>query len=65
MTPYPISLQLGMKRFHGHLFVAPDKLYFVSRGDGSHHFSRSYDEHRRAVRCYQLDGRCSGVGGGG
>jgi len=34
MTPYPISLQLGMKRFHGHLFVAPDKLYFVCTAKG-------------------------------
>ena len=29
MTPYPLSLQLGMKRFHGHIFLAPEKLYFV------------------------------------
>lgn len=29
-------------------------LYFVSRGDGSHHFSETYDEHRQAVRYYQL-----------
>ncbi len=29
-------------------------LFFVSRGDGSHYFSDSYDEHRQAVRYYQL-----------
>ncbi len=29
-------------------------LYFVSRGDGSHHFSATYDEHRRAVQQYQV-----------
>jgi len=34
-----------------------DTLYFVSRGDGSHQFSRSYAEHREAVRRYQLGGR--------
>ncbi|WP_334133066.1 endolytic transglycosylase MltG [Silanimonas lenta] len=34
-----------------------DTLYFVSRGDGSHVFSRTYDEHRAAVRRYQLGGR--------
>lgn len=30
-------------------------LYFVSRGDGSHHFSPTYDEHRRAVQRYQIE----------
>jgi UPF0755 protein len=29
-------------------------LYFVGRGDGSHHFSRSLEEHNRAVAKYQL-----------
>lgn len=28
-------------------------LYFVSRGDGSHHFSRTYQEHLMAVRKYR------------
>jgi len=28
-------------------------LYFVSRGDGTHHFSNSYREHQRAVYKYQ------------
>lgn len=31
-----------------------DKLYFVGKGDGSHHFSRSLEEHNRAVARYQL-----------
>lgn len=30
-----------------------DKLYFVARGDGSSEFSRSLDEHNRAVNRYQ------------
>ncbi|MDT0635977.1 endolytic transglycosylase MltG [Spectribacter hydrogenoxidans] len=32
-----------------------DALYFVSRGDGTHVFSRTYEAHRRAVREYQLN----------
>ncbi len=30
-----------------------DYLYFVSRNDGTHHFSAGYDQHRRAVNRYQ------------
>ena len=29
-------------------------LYFVSRGDGSHVFSETFEEHNRAVAKYQL-----------
>ena len=35
----------------------PDKtgdLYFVAKGDGSHHFSATYEEHRKAVARFQL-----------
>ncbi|MEQ8798201.1 MAG: endolytic transglycosylase MltG [Salinisphaeraceae bacterium] len=31
-----------------------EALYFVSRGDGTHVFSRTYEAHKRAVREYQL-----------
>jgi UPF0755 protein len=36
---------------------AVDYLYFVSRNDGSHQFSRTLEEHNRAVREFQLNGR--------
>jgi UPF0755 protein len=31
-----------------------DALYFVARGDGSHYFSATLEEHNQAVRQYQL-----------
>ncbi len=33
--------------------AAGDELYFVARGDGSHQFSATLDEHNRAVSLYQ------------
>jgi len=33
------------------------ELYFVAKGDGSHHFSSSLEEHNEAVIKYQLNGR--------
>jgi DNA helicase-2/ATP-dependent DNA helicase PcrA len=34
-----------------------DYYYYVARGDGSHEFSRTYDEHMAAVRKYQNNNR--------
>ena len=42
--------------------AATDDLFFVSRGDGSHHFSETYREHREAVIRYQLGGDDSRYG---
>jgi len=39
--------------------AASDFLYFVSRGDGSHEFSRTLEQHNRAVARYQLHGGSS------
>lgn len=54
LPPSPIAL-VGEAALRAAL--APedgDSLYFVAKGDGSHQFSRTYAEHRRAVRQYQL-----------
>ena len=40
-------------------------LYFVSKGDGSHHFSATYEEHDQAVTRYQLRRRSSSSKQGG
>ena len=35
-----------------------EALFFVSRNDGTHHFSRTYAEHSRMVDCYQRKRGC-------
>ena len=32
-----------------------DYLYFVAKGDGSHKFSRTYEEHKEAIYKYQKE----------
>ena len=32
-------------------------VYFVAKGDGTHHFSKTYEEHKKAVIKYQLNGK--------
>ncbi len=54
LPPTPIALPGGAS-IHAALHPAPgDELYFVARGDGSHQFSATIEEHNAAVRKYQL-----------
>lgn len=57
LTPTPIAMPSG-EAIHAALHPDDgDSLYFVSRGDGSHHFSATLQEHECAVVKYQIKGR--------
>lgn len=54
LPPTPIALP-GRAAIHAVLHpLEGESLYFVAKGDGSHHFSATLAEHNRAVRRYQL-----------
>jgi UPF0755 protein len=54
LPPTPIAMP-GLASLRAALQPAPTKaLYFVSRGDGTTQFSRSLEEHNRAVSKYQI-----------
>jgi UPF0755 protein len=56
LPPTPIAAP-GLASLRAALHPAKtDAIYYVSRGDGSSQFSRSLEEHNRAVRKYQLNG---------
>lgn len=57
LPPTPIAMP-GADAVHAALHPDnSDKLYFVARGDGSHHFSATLEEHNRAVLEYQIKRR--------
>jgi UPF0755 protein len=57
LPPSPIAMP-GKEAIYAALHPEPgDALYFVAKGDGSHYFSSTLEEHNRAVRQYQIDQR--------
>ena len=57
LPPTPIAMP-GLASLRSAMRPAKtDALYYVSRGDGSSQFSRSLEEHNRAVSKYQRGGR--------
>lgn len=57
LPPSPIAMP-GLASLHAALHpAASDAVYFVARGDGSSEFSRTLDEHNRAVNKYQRGGK--------
>jgi UPF0755 protein len=59
LPPGPIA-NPGLESIKAVVYPAKTKyLYFVSKNDGSHHFSETLSEHNKAVQVYQIKGRKS------
>lgn len=57
LPPTPIAMP-GREAINAALNPkADDTLFFVAKGDGSHYFSVTLDEHNQAVRHYQIEKR--------
>lgn len=57
LPPTPIALP-SQASIQAALHPAPGQaLYFVAKGDGSHHFSETLAEHQAAVKKYQIEQR--------
>ena len=55
LPPTPIALA-GKAAIHAVLHPAEgDDLFFVAKGDGTHYFSATYAEHKKAVKKFQID----------
>lgn len=60
LPPTPIALPSRASIAAALKPAESEVLYFVAKGDGTHHFSNTYEEHREAVIKYQLKGNSSG-----
>ncbi len=54
LPPSPIALTSVASLYAAAHPAAGDYVYFVAKGDGASHFSRTLQEHNKAVRKYQL-----------
>lgn len=55
LPPTPIALPSRASIIAALQPAESEVVYFVSKGDGTHHFSLTYEEHRQAVAKYQLN----------